>query len=141
VCARAIPADPRSPPPPSPPSPCPLPPCHPPSPFPSLCHPLLFPRQPRRGADRPDRPDCRDVFCIELTKCTSRIFIAPTNIAGRGRVTDARLHFGNARKTKGKEILRSLPPETLTKAHADSPNGPLCIGCSVCGYPSGSRNM
>jgi len=129
VCARAIPADPRSPCPCPCPCPCPSPLPHPPvRPFSILRRPLLFPRDPRRGADRPDRPDCRDVFCIELTKCTSRIFIAPTNIAGRGRVTDARLHFGkNTRKNTGKgnpPLLAARNPDEGPRRFLPPPHPP-----------------
>jgi len=112
------------------PCPCPSPLPHPPvRPFSILRRPLLFPRDPRRGADRPDRPDCRDVFCIELTKCTSRIFIAPTNIAGRGRVTDARLHFGkNTRKNTGKgnpPLLAARNPDEGPRRFLPPPPPPL----------------
>lgn len=111
-------------------------------------------RSPRREVDWPDRPGRRDVFCIELTKCTSRIFIAPTNIAGRGRVTDTiqckktREDYqgggegGEERKKKKEksEEKRRKPfrSDSAALTNPDEgprrfPNGPLCVGCSVCG--------
>lgn len=45
------------------------------------------------------------------------------------------MNFGESKESRGIFPLPAAPGNPDEDSHADFPNGPLCVGCSVCGYP------